>query len=72
MAADFVGGTVKGARPSACRAANKRSRQRKMTAAAEHDVGPANQPARRRAQTIDAVLAYTDDGQPARGCGTVG
>jgi hypothetical protein len=71
MAADFVGGAIKGARPSARRPANKRRRKRKMTPAAKHDVGPANQPARGRAQAIDAILADTDDGQPARGCGTV-
>jgi hypothetical protein len=47
MAADFIGGSVKGARPSACRAANKRRRKRKMTAAAEHDIGSRDQPTRR-------------------------
>jgi hypothetical protein len=42
-----------------------------MPPAAEHDIGAADQPARRRAQTVDALLADSDDGQPARRCGTV-
>lgn len=71
VAADFVGGAIKGTRPSACRAANKGRRKRKMTPTAEDDVGSANQRAGCRTQTIDPVFAYTDDGQPARRCCTV-
>ncbi len=42
-----------------------------MAPAAEHDLGRPDQPARRRAQALDAVLADADDGQPARRCGSV-
>ena len=71
MIGDLVGGAVERARPRPRRAANERRRETKMALAAEHDFGRADQPARRRAQAVDAVLADADDGQPARRCGSV-
>ncbi len=71
MAQHFVGGAIERARPRPRRAANERRREAKMPPAAEHDFGRADQPARHRAQALDAVLADADDGQPARRCGSV-
>ena len=72
MMQDFVGGGVERARPRPRRAANERRREAEMAPAAKHDFGRADQPARHRAQALDAVLADADDGQPARRCGSVG
>ena len=71
MMQHFVGGAVERARPRPRRAANERRREAEMAPAAEHDFGGADQPARHRAQALDAVLADADDGQPARRCGSV-
>ena len=71
MAQHLVGRAVERARPRPRRAANERRRQAEMAPAAEHDFRRADQPARRRAQALDAVLADADDGQPARRCGSL-
>ena len=71
MMQHFVGGAVERARPRPRRAANERRRQAEVAPAAEHDFRRADQPARHRAQALDAVLADADDGQPARRCGSV-
>ena len=71
IAQHLVGRAVERARPRPRRAANERSGKAEVAPAAEHDLGGADQPARRRAQALDAVLADADDGQPARRCGSL-
>ena len=63
--------TLERARPGVRVSANERGRERKMAFAAEYDFGGGNQPACRRAQPLDSVLADADDGQPAVWCGSV-
>ena len=65
-------GALERARPRPHRPADERGRKLQMALAAEHDLGVRDQPARDRAQALDAVLADADDGQPAARCGSLG
>jgi hypothetical protein len=49
MPADLLGGAIERARPGPRRAANERRHEPKMAAAAEYDLGGADQGARGRA-----------------------
>src|ERR1700683_3260980 len=67
----FVSRPVERTRPWPRGAANEWRRQRQMAPPAEHDFGSPDEPPRGRAQTLDALLADADDGQPARRCGSL-
>ena len=71
LSQDLVNGAIERRGPWARRATNQRDRQGQMPLAAEYYFGVSDQPARHRAEPINAILADADDGQPAPRCGTL-
>jgi len=62
---------VERARPRPRSAADKRRGETKLPPPAKYDLRSLDQTARHRAQTVDAIFANADDGQPVRRCGSV-